>query len=217
VEKTGRPVRIISISFANGKTLQEVIRVIDQEADHGCDLVALPETWLGQSDHEPETLEGPTITAMAALAEKHQTYIVCPIDRIDGDRRLNTAVLIDRAGQVIGVYDKVYPYWSEFDVHPSVEVGHEAPVFDLDFGRLGMAICFDANFPEVWKRLADQGAELVVWPSAYSAGTTLQAHALMNHFYIVTCTQTCDCIVYDITGEEVLYEKVDGLNVRGRR
>jgi hypothetical protein len=92
-------------------------------------------------------------------------------------------------------------------------VGREAPVYQADFGRVGMAICFDANFPEVWKRLADQGAELVIWPSAYSAGTTLQAHALVNHFYIVTSTLCGDCIVYDITGKEILYDKNKDVNV----
>jgi predicted amidohydrolase len=179
----------------------------------GSDLVLLPETWLGQNEHEPEPLEGPTVKTIAALAQKHRCYVVCPVDRIEGERRLNTSVLIDRTGQVMGMYDKVYPFWSEFDVRPSVSVGDEAPVFDVDFGRLGMAICFDANFPEVWQRLADQGAELVAWSSAYSAGTTLQAHALNHHFYIVTSTQKSDCVVYDITGQEILYEKSDDLNV----
>jgi hypothetical protein len=209
----GRPVRITSISFPNGRTLSEVAHIVDREAAQGDDLVLLPETWLGQEDHEPEPLDGPTITAIAALAAKYHVYVVCPIDRIDGARRLNTSVLIDRAGQVAGVYDKVYPYWAEFDVRPPIAVGGEAPVFEVDFGRLGLAICFDANFPEVWKRLADQGAELVAWSSAYSAGTTLQAHALNHHFYIVTSTQKSDCIVYDLTGQEALYEKSDGLNI----
>lgn len=80
-------------------------------------------------------------------------------------------------------------------------------------GRLGLAICFDANFPEVWKHLADQGAEIVIFPSAYSAGTTLQAHALVNHFYIVTSTGAVDCVVYDITGAEILYEKSTEINI----
>jgi predicted amidohydrolase len=213
MDLTGRPVRVTSISFPNGRTLSEVAHIVDREAAQGDDLVLLPETWLGQKDHEPEPLDGPTITTMAALAAKHQCYVVCPIDRIDSARRFNTSVLIDRAGQVAGRYDKVYPYWSEFEVQPPVSVGDEAPVFEVDFGRLGLAICFDANFPEVWKRLADQGAELVAWSSAYSAGTTLQAHALNHHFYIVTSTQKSDCIVYDLTGQETLYEKSDDLNV----
>ena len=208
---TGRAVRIVSLSF-HDKPLDEIARVIDSEGAKGVDLIALPETWRGQGDGW-ETLDGPTISAVAALAKKHHTYIVCPIDRRDGERRLNSAVLIDREGKVACVYDKVYPYWSEFDVKPPVSPGSEVPVYQADFGRVGMATCFDVNFPEVWERLADQGAELVIWPSAYSAGTSLQAHALNHHFTIVTSTWTCDCIVYDITGEEMLYEKTEGLNI----
>ena len=208
----GRPVRIVSISFVE-KGLAEVAALVDRESARGVDVVALPETWTGQAGHEPETLTGPTITAMAALARKHRTYIVCPIDRQDGPRRVNTAVLLDRRGQVAGMYDKVYPYWSEFDVQPPVAPGLDAPVFETDFGRLGLAICFDANFPEVWQRLAEQGAELVIWPSAYSAGATLQAHALMHHYYIVTSTGARDCLVYDITGAQWFYERAEEINV----
>ena len=211
-EYPGRPVRIVSISFT-GKSLTEIAALVDQEGARGCDLIALPETCTGQQGHEPETLGGPTVSALADLARRHHTYIVCPIDRREGERRLNSAVLIDRWGQVVCVYDKVYPYWSEFDLQPPVEPGSDVPVHEADFGCVGMAICFDANFPEVWARLAARGAELVVWPSAYSAGTTLQAHALAHHFYIVTATQTCDCLVYDITGDEMLYEKREGLNI----
>ena len=61
----GRPIRVVSISFANGKTLEEVVDVVDSEGAKGTDLIALPETWLGQTGHEPETLAGPTVTAMA--------------------------------------------------------------------------------------------------------------------------------------------------------
>ena len=209
----GRPVRVVSVGFSNGKSLQEITVVVGREAAQGADLIALPETWLGQAGHKPEPLMGPTITAMAALAQRHRTYIVCPIDRWDGERRVNSAVLLDRSGTVVCVYDKLYPYWSEFEVKPKVEVGQEVHVHQADFGRVGMAICFDVNFPAVWQDLADQGAELVIWPSAYSAGSSLQAHAINHHFYIVTATQTKDCIVYDITGEEILYERSDDVNI----
>ncbi len=208
-ETAGRPVRVVSISFS-GKSIEEIIEVVHREGSRGADIIALPETCRG---NDPETLDGPTITAIAALAMKHRTYIVCPIYRKEGDRRLNSAILLDRDGEVVGIYDKVYPFWSEFDLKPPASVGLDAPVYETDFGRVGMAICFDANFPEVWKRLADQGAELVIWPSAYSAGTTLQAHALANHFYIVTSTLARDCIVYDITGEEILYDKSEDINI----
>lgn len=209
----GRPVRIASLSFPVGTGRERVAAAVDAEGARGCDLIALPETWMGQADHEPEDLNGPSVTLMGQLARRHATYVVCPIDRIDGARRLNTAVLIDRRGKIAGCYDKVFTYWSEFDVTPPVGVGTTVPVFDTDLGRIGMTTCFDVNFPEVWQRLAEQEAELVIWPSAYSAGTSLQAHALNHHFYIVTSTQTCDCLVYDITGRQLLYERTAGFNV----
>jgi hypothetical protein len=132
---------------------------------------------------------------------------------MEGEKCWNSAILLDRQGKMAGVYNKVYPYWSEFDQKPPAAVGEEAPVFDTDFGKLGFAICFDANFPEVWQRLADQGAELVVWPSAYSAGMSLQAHAINHHYYIVSATHRGDCLVYDISGERMLYERQEPLNV----
>jgi predicted amidohydrolase len=208
----GRPVRITSISFRE-KSVSQIAGLVDREGAQGVDLIALPETWTGQKEHVPEILEGETVQTMAALARRHRMYVVCPIDRQDGARRVNTSVLIDRRGQIAGLYDKVYPYWSEFDVRPAVAPGLEAPVFAADLGRVGLAICFDANFPEVWKRLADQGCELVIWSSAYSAGTTLQAHALNHHYYIVTSTGERDCIVYDITGAEIHYSKSDEIHV----
>jgi predicted amidohydrolase len=208
--KVGRPVRVVSIGFSE-KPLDAVVGIVEREAARGADLIVLPETWTGHA--APETLEGKTISTIGALAKKYNTYIVCPIDRKDGSRRYNSAVLIDRRGRVAGVYDKVFPYWAEFDFTPPVDIGTKVPVFETDFGRIGFAICFDVNFPEVWQALADQGAELVVWPSAYSAGTSLQAHAINHHFYIVTSTLRADCLVYDITGEQLLYEKSKDVNV----
>jgi len=208
----GRPVQITSISFSC-RPLDAIAQIVEAEAAKGTDLIALPETWTGQNLNRPETLEGPIITAMSDIARRHGTWIACPLDRLDGNKRVNSAVLIDRQGRVAGVYDKVYPYWNEFNLAQLVEIGTDTPVFETDFGKVGMAICFDANFPEVWKGLADNGAELVVWPSAYSAGTTLRSHALINHFAIVTSTQTTDCSVYDIDGSEILYETNDDVNV----
>jgi predicted amidohydrolase len=206
-EGVGRPVRITSIGFKQGTvTLERMVSLVDQEGTRGTDLVILPETCRGQDDTSEEPLHGPTVTAMSALAKKHKIYIACPIDRTDGNRRLNTTVFLDRSGLVTCLYDKIFPYWEEFDVKPVVSPGESLHVLQTDFGRVGFATCFDANFPEVWKGLSDKGAELVVWPSAYSAGLSLQAHAINHHYYIVTSSQTPDCIVYDITGERILYE-----------
>jgi predicted amidohydrolase len=211
--EVGRPVRIVSIGFAAKTPLHEVARRVDEEGTHRPDVILLPETCRGQNEQSEEPLRGATVLAMAALAKKHNTWIAVPIDRREGGHRLNTIVFLDREGQVASTYDKIFPYWSEYDVKPAVSPGREIMVHQTDFGRVGFATCFDVNFPEVWNQLAVKGAELVLWPSAYSAGTSLQAHALNHHYYIVTSTLLSDCIVYDITGERLLYESSKGINV----
>ena len=115
-EKIGRPVRIVSLCFRN-EGLGRIAEIIDEEGAKGTDIIVLPETWRGQL--LPETLEGETITVLSELAKKHKTYILSPIDRTDGKLRYNSAVLINREGRVVYVYDKIYPYWSEFDLNPS--------------------------------------------------------------------------------------------------
>lgn len=213
-QSVGRPVRIVSIGFqGTGMPLERIIQHVDEEGARGADVIALPETCRGQDASSEEPLRGPTVTAMAALAAKHRTYIVVPIDQQDQRKRLNTAVLLDRTGHVACQYNKVFPYWAEYELTPSVSPGDATEVFEADFGRVGMATCFDANFPEVWKRLSQQGAEVVIWPSAYSGGRSLQAHAINHHYYIVTTSATPDCIAYDITGERILYESTKDVNV----
>lgn len=208
-----RPVRVVSLGFYN-EPLARIAALVAEEGARGTDLVALPETFNGQSQNEPETLDGITVSTMAALARQFRMYVVCPIDRTQEGFRLNSSILLDRDGQIVDVYDKVYPYWSEFELSPPVDVVHSTPrVVATDFGRVGMAVCFDVNFPDVWQALADQDAELVIWPSAYSAGRSLQAHAVNHHYYIVTATYNRDCLVYDITGEEILYATSEDINI----
>ena len=209
----GRPVRIVSIGFApKTQEFDRIIRLVEQEAAQRPDIIILPETWRSQNN-KPETLEGQIVTTLSEVARRYNTYIICPFDRQAGSLRFNTAVLLDRQGRFAAIYDKVYPYWSEYDLEPPVNIGIQVPVAQTDFGCVGMAICFDVNFPEVWQRLADQGAEVVLWPSAYSAGRSLQAHAINHHFYIVTATYMPDCAVYDINGDEIFYEKGEEINV----
>ncbi len=204
----GRPVRAVSIGFRPGPSLERIAGLVDQEGARGADLIALPETFRGQNETSMETLDGPTIAALARLAEKHRTYIVAPIDRQDGERRLNSAVVLDRRGRIAGVYDKLYPFWvEEFTRRPPVQPGQAVTVISTDFGRLGLAICFDVNWAPLWQRLSDFGAELVIWPSAYSAGRTLQARAIDYSYYVMSATWVPDCLVFDIDGEQLTYEK----------
>jgi predicted amidohydrolase len=210
-EKIGRPVRVVSLSFY-GNNISEILKIVDAEGAKGTDIIVLPETWRGDQLLEP--IDGESITELSKLAKKYNTYIISPIERQEGTHHYNTAVLLDRKGKIVGMYDKVFPYWGEFDLKPPVEPGLTgAPVFDTDFGKIGIAICYDANFPEVWQELKNNGAEIVFWPSAYSAGTQLQAYALLHHYYIVTSTYTKDCQVYDITGQRILDEKSDNITI----
>jgi len=218
----GRPVRIVSIGLApvhlpdigappHPRSLDEIAGLVDKEGARGTDVIILPELCQGQDANSLETLEGPTITTIARLAQKHQTYVVCPIDRKEGERRYNSAVLLDRKGQVASIYNKLYPVWQEeCMIQPPqrpVLPGAGVTVHQADFGRIGLAICFDVNWNALWERMSNLGAELVIWPSAYSAGRSLQARAISYNYYIVSATWVPDCLVYDIDGERLLHEE----------
>jgi Carbon-nitrogen hydrolase len=220
-DRIGRPVRIVSIGFtredslSNGlsqrRSLDEIAGLVDKEGARGTDIIVLPENFRGQNETSQETLEGPTITTIARLAQKHQTYVVCPVDRKEGERRYNSAVLLDRKGQVANMYNKLYPVWQQECLKPSpqpgVVPGEGVTVHQADFGRIGFAICFDVNWNALWERMANLGAELVVWPSAYSAGRPLQAWAITYNYHIVSATRVPDCLVFDIDGEQLLHEE----------
>jgi predicted amidohydrolase len=204
----GKPVYVVSLCFKSAP-LDTVATILEAEGAGGVDLFCLPEAWRGPD--VLDTLSGSTITTLSALARKHRSYVVCPLYRSEGGHRLNSTVLLDRTGAVAAVYDKIYPYWNELDMAPPVLPGQgDAAVYDADFGRVGLATCFDAKFPEVFQRLRDKGAELVVWSSAYSGFTELQAFSLLHHYYIVTSTWTGDSVVYDITGALLRDERGKG-------
>ena len=207
-QEVGRPVRAVSIGFKPGLPLEKIAELVDQEGARGADIVALPETCRGQDSKSQESLDGPTVTAMAGLAKKHSTYIVCPIDREDSGRRLNSVVLLDRRGKIAFLYDKMYPVWhAECLKTPAVHPGESVGVYSADFGRGGFAICFDVNWTPVWERLSDLGAEMVIWPSAYPAGKSLQAQAINFHYYILSATWTPDCLIFDIDGDQMAHEQ----------
>lgn len=217
----GRPVCAVSIGFAPGRSLEQILSIVDAElslaAPQPCDIAILPETFLGQNDSSGQSIDGPCVRAFANLARKHHTYIVCPIDRLCNGRRFNSSILLDRCGTVAAIYDKIHPlWWTEGQIEPPVEAARDIVVCETDFGRIGLAICFDVNWPAQWRQMAQAGAELVLWSSAYSGGRPLQAHAIQNNYYILTSTWAPDCRVYDIDGSPLLFDRENrggGLNV----
>lgn len=219
--RTTRLVRAVSISFDwHVPPLAQLADRVDREAAQGTDIIILPEHCQGFDEHGQktlETLDGPTITAIAKLARKHRTYIVCPIDRRDGNLRFNSAVLLDRRGQVVCTYDKVYPvYQQECLSKPPVQPGELARVYQADFGRVGLAICFDVNWTSVFEKLSNLRADLVVFPSWFSAGRLLQAQAIQYNYYVMSSTRIPDCLVYDIDGDLLVHDQENagnGVNV----
>ena len=77
----------------------------------------------------------------------------------------------------------------------------DPPVFETDFGTIGIQICFDVNWWDNWKRLKQKGAKIVFFPSAYPAYRQVSALALMNQFYVVSSTNSRSSNIYDITGQ----------------
>lgn len=188
-----RPVTIACICGDFGHD-DEFLRLAEEAAQQQPDLIVLPEAWQGWAG-SPDR-EGAT-SKLKSLARQYDCYIIHPTIFDDGSKVCNTALVIGRDGELCGRYDKVYPYWGELD---QVAPGLPMPVIDCDFGRIGIAICFDANFPSVWARMAELGAELVIWPSAYGAGMQLSAHALNHHYPIVTATLSGQSMLFDIDG-----------------
>ena len=145
---------------------------IERAAKDGADLVVFPELYLGlvRVPH-PET------DKIAAAAKAHHINVIVGCFEIydDEGHYANSTLVFDREGEVIGRYFKVYqavgslPYmWPPNVDDPEwiAEAGTQTPVFDLDFGRIGILTCYDGYFPELFRQLSLKGAEIIVWPNA---------------------------------------------------
>lgn len=177
-----RNLRIATISYnGRGATLEEKrangLAMLDEAGLFQPDIACLPETFTGLGLGMPgwfesaEAVPGPAIDGAAEIARRHAMYVICPLVTRRGGRTYNSAVLLDRKGQVAGIYDKVHPTVGELEA--GITPGTGIPVFDADFGRLGIAICFDLNFRDVIEGLAAGGAEIVFFPSMYCGGSQL--------------------------------------------
>ena len=171
------------------------------------DIVCLPETvaYYGVSytraAEVAQPVPGPFTDMAAAAARRHGSYIICPLVEQRGDRFYNVAVLLDRQGQIAGLYEKIHPVAGQDYslLEKGVTPGQEPKIFDTDFGRIGILICFDINWPQEWAKLKQMGAEIVFWPSAYDGGFPLQARALDHHYYVVSSVRKDHSRIIDIT------------------
>jgi predicted amidohydrolase len=188
-------------------TLRLGLSMLEAAGADGADLALLPEGFMAAGlpasrlRQIAEPLDGPSLRAVADCARRHSMYIVAGFyAAVDGGIS-NVAALIDRSGRLVGTYAKRHA--TEGEIEGGVVPGSAARVFDTDFGRVGLAVCFDLNWQELWAELADDGAELVCWLSAYEGGLPLQAYAWMHQYAIVTSVWPYNARVIERTGKIV--------------
>ena len=184
---------------------------IREAAGNGARLIVLPEATSqnfrsGRLDEQAQTLEGPFATAIQALAEELEVTVVagmfCPADTVEREgktiNRVTNTALIAGPG-VLGGYDKIHTY-DAFDYRESdtVLAGESLVAFDVDDLIVGVATCYDIRFPEQFKELASQGAQLIVVPTSWADGPgkleqwrlLTAARALDSTSYIVAAGQS---------------------------
>lgn len=185
------------------KTLRQMGEHVDQAAALKSDLVAFPEVCTMCGTTNPwacEPLDGPTISAMSKKAKDRGIWIVCPMGTLEGDKKRNSSVLIDRKGRVAGVYHKNFPTHPELDA--GIIPGTATPVFETDFGRVGLCICFDLDFWEVGSALCEKKAELVIWSSMWQGRRMLTRWAIEFGFHMGAAYSDRSMFV-DIVGREI--------------
>ena len=169
--------------------VEQFSAVVRQAADQKPDIICFPEgmTVVGTGRKYAdvsESIPGPTTQALGQLARELNSYIVAGIFERVAPAVYNTAVLIDRRGNVAGTYRKTHLPREEWE--GGIAPGDSYPVFETDFGKVGLMICWDVQFPEPWRALALQGAELVLLPIWGGSDTLLRARAIENHAFIVS-------------------------------
>lgn len=155
--------------------VKKAIKYIEKAGKNKSDLIVFPELFttgynvnIIKTDYYDlaEGIDGITIKTLSNVAKENNINIVAPIalkKEVYGVI-YNSAVVIDRNGIVLGSYSKTHLWAGDMYYFRS---GDEYPVFNLDFGKIGIMICYDGGFPEVSRILALNGAELILCPSAF--------------------------------------------------
>jgi predicted amidohydrolase len=171
---------------------QAFVPLIEEAARQRADLLVMPEfltcETIAQMPERAEPVPGPSTEFFGALAKQHHLYLVPGLVEREGALVYNVAVLIGPDGKVAGKYRKVCPTDGEIEV--GVTPGHDYPVFDTRFGRLGMMVCYDGYFPEIARELAVRGAEVIAWPVAGCDLRLASARACDNRVFLVSSTHS---------------------------
>ncbi len=177
-------------------------RAVRQAAEEGARVISLPEMWDCPYSNDyfrdyAEPADGPTVEFMSRLAGDLGIWLIGgSISELDGEKVYNTSFCFDPKGNVIGRHRKVHLF--DIDVKGGIRfmesdtltAGDEMTLLDTEFGRIGVAICYDVRFPEWFRKMALAGAKLIVLPAAFNMTTgpahwdlTMRARALDNQVY----------------------------------
>lgn len=187
---------------------EQVFGLLDEAASGGADLAALPEVWPRQGSAKQiremaEPVPGRRTELLAEVAARHRMWVHggSVLER-DGERIFNTSMLLDRSGELVATYRKIHL----FDADPPGAVpSRESSVFsagdqvvtaETEFGRVGLSICYDLRFPELYRALAVQGATILFVPAAFRFETgvdhwepLLRARAIEDQAFVVAAAQ----------------------------
>jgi predicted amidohydrolase len=185
-------------------------RLTRAAAADGASVIVLPEKWTAMGSDEQlraaaEPLDGPAIGWARATAQELGVELVAGsiVERVDGQEKLaNTCVHVDRSGEIRAVYRKLHMFdvevagrsYRESDLE---DAGDEIILSETADGlRLGLSICYDVRFPELYRILAVRGARAFPLPAAFTLATTrdhwetlLRARAIENQAFVVAANQ----------------------------
>lgn len=186
------------------------LAAIDQAAATGARLIMLPEVWTYMGPDSgaaavAEPVPGQLTATLAERARRHGVYLHAGsfLERAEGEpRSFNTTVVFDPAGEIIATYRKIHMFDIDLAGNESYREsattapGDEIVTVEIDGVRLGLTICYDLRFPELYRILALRGAEVIAVPAAFTMRTgrdhwetLLRARAIENTVYVVAPDQ----------------------------
>lgn len=192
------------------KNIETAERLIGIAAESGAELAVLPEmfNFLGPGEKRPEQAEaipGPTIQTMIDKAKAHQMFIIAGSILETGptaDKVYNTSVFISPEGQIIARYRKIHLFdivvegLPPYEESASVAPGKEIVTAETPFGTVGMTICYDLRFPELYCELSNRGSQIISIPAAFTLHTgqahwevLIRARAIENLSYVIAAAQ----------------------------
>ena len=200
----------LNASPSKADNIERAERLVAEAAATGADLVLMPEKWTGIGPPDlirsvAESLEdGEATAAMRGWAARHGITLIggSIVERRDGyDKLSNTSIVIDPSGEIVALYRKIHM----FDVEVGGQVYRESETEDpgdrpvtkeVEGWKLGLSICYDLRYPELYRLLAVDGCEVLTVPAAFTLFTgkdhwevLLRARAIENQCYVIAANQ----------------------------